>query len=198
MHRRLSGARRHGRRQLDRRRRRLDRLDRRGRRPARRPAVGRLGAGAGLLRPRRQRGDRDRRLDRARLSRSAIISPAASSRCSRSSRATPSPRHRPAAGTSLSSRRRSASIASSTRRWPRASASCRSARATIRAASRCCRSAAAAPLHACALADELGITPHPRAAPSRRAVGRGPAGRADRARGVGGVCRAAIDDVRSG
>ena len=58
---------------------------------------------------------------------------------------------------SRSSRPRSASTASSTPRWPKASASCRSARATTRAGSRCCRWAAAAPLHACALAEELGL-----------------------------------------
>ena len=50
----------------DRRRRRLGRLHRRGGRLQRRPALGRLGARAGLLRPRRRGADRDRRPGRAR------------------------------------------------------------------------------------------------------------------------------------
>ena len=55
---RLSGARRHGRRQFDRFGRRLDRMAGRRGWPARRSAVGGLGAGTCLLRPRRHRGDR--------------------------------------------------------------------------------------------------------------------------------------------
>ena len=49
-------------------------------------------------------------------------------------------------------------------------------------------------LHACALADELRHRPHPRPAPSRRAVGGRPAGRARRARGLG---RPAAGDRRA-
>ena len=43
------------------------------------------------------------------------------------------------------------------------------------------------PLHACALARELGIDPHRRAASSWRALRRRPAVRADRARGIGRI-----------
>ncbi len=59
--RRLSGDGADGRHRHDRRGRRLDRLRRRGRRLPRRPAVGGSRPRAGVLRPRRDRADRDRR-----------------------------------------------------------------------------------------------------------------------------------------
>ena len=94
-----------------------------------------------------------------------------------------STRGRAPLGHRRSSRRRSASTASSTRRWQRASASCRSAGASTRAGSPCCRWAAAAPLHAMRAGGGAGDRPHRRPAPARRAVGRRPAGGARRARG---------------
>ena len=57
----------------DRRGRRLDRRHRRSGAAARRPAFGRRRSGSGLLRPRRHRGDRDRRQPGARLLRSGLL-----------------------------------------------------------------------------------------------------------------------------
>ena len=88
---------------------------------------------------------------------------------------------RPAARSQPSSRRRSASIASSTPRWPKASASSRSASGIDPRGFTLLPLGGGGPLHATALARELGIRASlvPRA--SRRAVGGRPARRAHRA-----------------
>ena len=67
-------------------------------------------------------------------------------------------------GMTRAKRRRSASIGCSTRRWRRASGWSRSAAASIRAASRCVPLGGAGPMHATALAAELGIGSDHRAA----------------------------------
>ena len=82
-----------------------------------------------------------------------------------------------AARASAARRRRAACWPSSTTTWWARCASSRSSAATIRATSRWCRSAAPGPLHGCALAELLGITPRAGAAGARRALRRRAAGR---------------------
>ena len=130
------------------------------------PALRRLGAWPRLLRPRRRAGDGDRRLDRPRLHRSGLFrrrlaEALAGARAPRRSR-----RRSRARSASSSSRPRSASIACSTRRWRRRSASSRSAAASIPRGYALVPLGGGGPLHATALARELGIRrivvpPHP-------------------------------------
>ena len=151
--------------------------DRRGRRVASRgsmragslrvgPALGRLGAGPRLLRPRRRAGDGDRCIDRPGLHRSGLLR-------GRFAEALAGPRapddrddDRAARSVSVSNRQRSASIASSTPRWRKRSGSSRSAAASIPRGYTLLPLGGGGPLHATALARELGIRrivvpPHP-------------------------------------
>ena len=125
-HRRLSGARADGRRERDRRRRRLDRLDRRRRRPARRPAFRRLRPRPRLLRPRRRGCDGYRRLGRARLARSRLFRRRIGRARPDRWRARRSSDASPGRSASRSRMRHSACTAWSTRRWSKAFGWCRS------------------------------------------------------------------------
>ena len=115
-------------------------------------------AGPGLLRPRRHRGDRDRRQPRARAISIPTISSAASARLDRARRRDGGRPRWPRGSVSTAWPRPKASIASSTPTWPRASGSSRCAAASIRGASRCCRSAAPPALHVTDVARQLDLT----------------------------------------
>ena len=107
-----SRARADGRCHDDRRGRRQHRLARCRRRVAGRAAIGRLGAGPGLLRSRRRRGDGDRCLGRARLYRPGLFRRRLAEARAATGRARPSRGRSHDRSACRSSRRRSASTAS--------------------------------------------------------------------------------------
>ena len=156
------------------RRRRLDRLGRSGRGAARRPAERRRRSGPGLLRPRRHRANRHRLQSPARLSRQGLAARrrSADRSCSRRSRGRASAS--PSRSASMCARRPLPSSMSSTTRWRKRSRSSPCSAATIRASFALAAFGGAGPLHAAALAVELGIDRDHLSAHSRRLLGAGP------------------------
>ncbi len=138
-------------------RRRLDCLGGPGRRAARRPEERRRRPRPGLLRPRRHRADRHRLQPAARLSRQGIAARRASCRSIMRRPRRPSANGSPSRSVSTCARPRPRSSTSSITPWRKCSRSCRFSAATIRASFALAAFGGAGPLHAAALASELGI-----------------------------------------
>ena len=139
------------RRPLGQRGRRIGRLARRRRRAPGRAAVRRRRPGAGVLRPRRQRADRDRRQPRARLPRrrDGARRRGALDRSPAAARALGDARRRPRRGRGSVERGDGAGAAGGHA----------SSGGSTRASFALVAFGGAGPLHACALAEELGIAP---------------------------------------